>query len=235
MSEKFKTRLGLYFIPQPIFQNCLPYLHRLWEGYNIFLFNEKTERWYYKSTKRKPSFKANCSMLVIHISKKMFRQESNSTEILIKCKIGGKLLSILDYNTTDGHATFNFTEIIREQALKKIEVVDFLNFDSLTPAEKLSLCIAALPTKIVIDSSTKEITEASIIKNLSSNEIDGFIYDICDNKGKLLGWTNQSLISKQFMETHFEGQPDMRFVIEMLSTIDVTNLYRTLGLWQPGE
>lgn len=221
------VELGLYFVPQTIMKDSMPYIHRIWQGYNVFYYNVQERCWHYQLNKnfrvKKSNDKDGFIVIYLPIIKK--GENRDSSKVILKVLIHNL------FNTyKDDESKKTIQQITTDTRTKAIKTA--LGDKTLTKSQALSLCISAFPANLTVESNVKLITENSIIESLSPLEVDEFISDICNDYGYLLGWTNQKLLGEQYVKTNLEAVNDANFVVEMLSKIDVTALYKTLDFYQ---
>ena len=219
------VELGLYFVPQSMLKDSMPYIHRIWQGYNVFYFNTQERCWHYWLNKTFRVKKANKKdgFVVIHLPKMKKSKNRDRNKITLKVIINNLFTA---YEEDKGKKTVKkITTAMRATG-------NMLGNKSLTKSQALSLCISAFPANLIVESNIKQITENSIIESLSPLEVDEFIIDICNDYGYLLGWTNPQLLGEQYVKTNLDAVNDANFVVEMLSKIDVTALYKILGFYK---
>lgn len=223
--------LGLFFIPQTMLKDSMPYIHRIWQGYNIFYYNVQERSWHYKLTKNFRMKKTNIKdrFIVIYLPKINKYKNTHNNRLLLKVFIH-KIFNAYQDDNESKKVMKQISTSTRAEATNNLQVNS-----KLTKAQALSLCISAFPINIIVQSTIKQITEKSIIESLSPIEVGEFISDICNDYGYLLGWTNQELLGEQYARTNLDAANDADFVVEMLSKIDVTALYKILGFYKEDE
>lgn len=224
------VELGLYFIPQSVLKDSLPYIHRIWQGYNVFYFNAQERCWHYQVRKNFKVKKSNDKdgFIVIHLPKLKKTKTQDGKKVCLKILIHNL------FNTyKDDECKKTIKQITTSTRAAAFKIAQ--RNDKLTKLQALSLCISAFPANLIVQSNRKQLTENSIIESLSPLEIDEFISDICNDYGYLLGWTNQTLLGEQYVKTNLDAVNDANFVVEMLSKIDVTALYKILGFYVEDE
>lgn len=224
------VELGLYFVPQTMLKDSMPYIHRIWQGYNVFYYNAQERCWSYQ-LKRNFSVKiANDKdgYIVIYMPKIKRTRNKDNNKISLKVYINNLFNAFGDDESKKA-----IKQINTQTRATAIEFM--LTNQKLTKLQALSLCVSAFPANLVVESAVKQITETSIIKSLSPMEVDEFIGDMCNDYGYLLGWTNQKLLGEQYAKTNLDAVGDANFVVEMLSKIDVTALYKVLGFYKEDE
>lgn len=221
------VELGLFFVPQTLLKDSMPYIHRIWQGYNVFYFNVQERCWHYQLNKSFRVKKTNNKdgFIVIYLPKIKKSKNKDSHKVSLRVFIHN-LFNAYD----DDISKRAIKPITTETRAKAIEAVP--GDKALTKSQALSLCISAFPANLTVESNTKLITENSIIESLSPLEVDEYISDICNDYGYLLGWTNQKLLGERYVKTNLEAVSDANFVVEMLSKIDVTALYKILGFYE---
>lgn len=221
------VELGLYFVPQTILKDSMPYIHRIWQGYNVFYYNAQERCWYYQSNKNfsVQTLNNKDGYIVIYLPKFKKVRNNDNKKVSLKVHIHN-LFNV--YSDDESKKTIKKIDTLtRTTAIESVQ-----SNKALTKMQALSLCISAFPANLVIESAITHITENSIIESLSPLEVDEFISDMCNDYGYLLGWTNQKLLGEQYAKTNLDAVGDANFVVEMLSKIDVTALYKVLGFYK---